>query len=92
LSISRNLSISGEQWWTRYQPVSYLLESRSGNRDEFAKMISRCRAVGVNIYVDTVINHMTGIDRQGTLQTVIHYYPKHLRYKIYKMQGHDLIH
>ena len=26
--------IQGSQWWTRYQPVSYKLESRSGNRGQ----------------------------------------------------------
>ena len=29
-------------------------------------MVTRCRASGVNIYVDAVINHMTGIDRVGS--------------------------
>ncbi len=48
-------------WWLRYQPVSYQLTSRSGTRAEFANMVSRCRAVGVDIYVDAVINHMTGV-------------------------------
>lgn len=47
-------------WWVRYQPVSYRLESRSGSRAEFVEMVERCRAVGVEIYVDAVINHMTG--------------------------------
>ena len=46
-------------WWMRYQPVSYSLDrSRSGTRAEFADMVSRCRAAGVSIYVDAVINHM----------------------------------
>ena len=27
-----NEHIQGSQWWTRYQPVSYLLESRGGSR------------------------------------------------------------
>ena len=30
-------------------------------------MVQRCRAQGVNIYVDAVINHMTGQDRSGTM-------------------------
>ncbi|XP_070566975.1 alpha-amylase 1-like [Ptychodera flava] len=47
-------------WWERYQPVSYKLTSRSGNEDEFRSMIRRCNAVGVRIYADVVINHMTG--------------------------------
>ena len=51
----------GPQWYTRYQPVSYRLISRNGNREEFVDMVERCAAVGVDIYVDAVINHMTGV-------------------------------
>ena len=58
--------IQGSQWWTRYQPVSYKLESRSGNRQQFIDMVERCKAAGVNIFVDAVINHMSGMDGQGT--------------------------
>jgi alpha-amylase len=47
-------------WWMRYQPVSYRLDrSRSGTRAEFLDMVNRCKAVGVAIYADAVINHMT---------------------------------
>ncbi len=53
--------VQGTQWWTRYQPVSYKVESRGGTRAEFANMVTRCKAVGVDIYVDAVINHMTGV-------------------------------
>ncbi len=56
-------SISGSQWWTRYQPVSYAIEGRSGTRSEFSSMVNRCKAVGVDIYVDAVINHMAAWDR-----------------------------
>lgn len=56
-------SISGNAWWTRYQPISYAIEGRSGSRSEFANMVSRCHAVGVDIYVDAVINHMAAGDR-----------------------------
>ena len=48
-------------WYQRYQPVSYQIESRSGTRAEFAEMVSRCKAAGVDVYVDAVINHMTGV-------------------------------
>lgn len=60
---------AGTQWWTRYQPVSYELTSRSGNRAEFIDMVQRCKAVGVDIYVDAVINHMaagSGESLKGT--------------------------
>ena len=50
--------ITGTQWWTRYQPVSYDLESRGGTRAQFIDMVNRCNAAGVEIYVDAVINHM----------------------------------
>jgi alpha-amylase len=46
-------------WWQRYQTVGYSLESRSGTRAEFVDMVSRCRAAGVGIYVDAVLNHTT---------------------------------
>jgi alpha-amylase len=55
-----NEHIEGPAWWTRYQPVSYKIESRSGTREEFADMVERCNAVGVGIYADAVINHMAG--------------------------------
>jgi alpha-amylase len=54
--------VDGQPWWQRYQPVSYQLVSRSGDRVQFAEMVSRCAAVGVDIYVDAVINHMAGMD------------------------------
>jgi alpha-amylase len=57
--------IAGYPWYQRYQPVSYQIESRSGSRAEFADMASRCNAVGVDIYVDAVINHMSGVDPSG---------------------------
>uniref|UniRef100_A0A3B1ITS2 Alpha-amylase n=1 Tax=Astyanax mexicanus TaxID=7994 RepID=A0A3B1ITS2_ASTMX len=47
-------------WWQRYQPISYNLCSRSGNENDLRDMITRCNNVGVNIYVDAVINHMCG--------------------------------
>jgi alpha-amylase len=54
-------------WWQRYQTVSYRLDrSRSGTLAEFTDMVSRCRAVGVDIYVDAVINHMTAGSGTGS--------------------------
>src|SRR5919202_1627498 len=54
-------------WSERYQPVSYSIDgSRSGNRAEFIAMVSRCKAAGVGIYVDAVINHMTNFPSPGT--------------------------
>ncbi|XP_063830685.1 alpha-amylase 2-like [Ostrinia nubilalis] len=47
-------------WWERYQPMSYKLVTRSGDETQFADMVRRCNTAGVRIYVDAVINHMTG--------------------------------
>ena len=53
--------IPGPQWWTRYQPVSYKIASRSGTRAEFAEMVARCKAAGVDVYADAIINHMADV-------------------------------
>lgn len=52
--------VKGKQWWTRYQRVSSKIISRSGNQQQFESMIKRCHAVGIKIYVDFLVNHMTG--------------------------------
>ena len=53
-------------WSERYQPVSYSIAlSRSGTGAEFQDMVTRCAAVGVGIYVDAVINHMTNFPSPG---------------------------
>ena len=51
--------LKGNPWWQRYQPVSYALVSRSGDRASFENMVRRCRVAGVGVTVDAVINHMT---------------------------------
>lgn len=52
----------GFPWWQRYQPVSYQLVSRSGDLAQLENMVRRCRAAGVEVYADAVINHMAAID------------------------------
>jgi alpha-amylase len=68
---------AGFPWWQRYQAVSYSIErSRSGTRAQFVDMVQRCRTVGVDIYVDAVINHMTaggGTGTNGTAYTKYEY-------------------
>ncbi len=56
------LSNQGYPWWQRYQPVSYKLMSRSGDRTQLRDMVERCHAAGVKVYADAVINHMAAID------------------------------
>jgi pullulanase-type alpha-1,6-glucosidase len=52
-------------WWARYQPVSHTIgafTSRSGTWAEFQSMVNACNTLGVDIYVDAVINHMADIE------------------------------
>ena len=61
-SLSRQASagLPVHPWWEVYQPVDYNLTSRMGNEAQFRSMVSTCRAAGVKVYVDAVINHTTG--------------------------------
>ncbi|KAI0071345.1 glycoside hydrolase [Panus rudis PR-1116 ss-1] len=54
--------ISGSQWWTDYQPVSYILTSKRGDRAQLQNMINTCHAAGVKVIIDTIFNHMAGVD------------------------------
>src|SRR4051794_32629829 len=51
--------IQGAQWWTSYQPVSYKIAGRLGDRAAFQNMVNTCHAAGVKVLADTVINHMS---------------------------------
>ncbi|XP_069131143.1 alpha-amylase-like [Argopecten irradians] len=63
---NENAVIDPRPWWERYQPVSYKISTRSGSEAEFKDMVTRCKNVGVRIYVDVVVNHMAGLGRIGT--------------------------
>lgn len=58
--VNEHASLNNHPWYELYQPVSYRIQSRSGNEAEFKDMVHRCNKVGVRIYVDCVLNHMTG--------------------------------
>ncbi|QIJ62250.1 alpha-amylase family protein [Streptomyces sp. JB150] len=58
--------IQGSQWWTSYQPVSYKIAGRLGDRAAFKNMVDTCHAAGVKVVVDTVINHMAAGNGTGT--------------------------
>lgn len=61
-----NVFDDGRSWMERYGPISYILTTRSGNQASFADMSRRCNAVGVRIYVDVVVNHMSGSAEIGS--------------------------
>ncbi|MCW8218218.1 carbohydrate-binding module family 20 domain-containing protein [Streptomyces griseolus] len=58
--------IQGGQWWTSYQPVSYKIAGRLGDRTSFANMVSACHGAGVKVVADSVINHMSAGSGTGT--------------------------
>ncbi|MFD7868292.1 carbohydrate-binding module family 20 domain-containing protein [Streptomyces sp. NPDC059783] len=58
--------IQGGQWWTSYQPVSYKIAGRLGDRASFANMVSTCHGAGVKVVADSVINHMSSGSGTGT--------------------------
>ncbi|WP_255950913.1 alpha-amylase [Streptomyces odontomachi] len=58
--------IQGDQWWTSYQPVSYNIAGRLGDRSAFKNMIDTCHAAGVKVVADAVINHMSAGSGTGT--------------------------
>ncbi|UNO42454.1 alpha-amylase family protein [Streptomyces sp. MST-110588] len=58
--------IQGPQWWTSYQPVSYKIAGRLGDRAAFSRMVAACHTAGVKVVADTVINHMTSGSGTGT--------------------------
>lgn len=61
--------IEGNPWWARYQPVSYILQSKSGNQQDLEDMIRRCRKANVLVYADIVMNHMTAYARGDSIGT-----------------------
>lgn len=46
---NENVIIPNRPWWERYQPISYILITRSGNETEFSDMVRRCNDVGVRL-------------------------------------------
>ncbi|WP_326686018.1 MULTISPECIES: alpha-amylase family protein [unclassified Streptomyces] len=58
--------IQGDQWWTSYQPVSYKIAGRLGDRTDFQNMVKACDAAGVKVIADAVVNHMSSGSGTGT--------------------------
>ena len=56
--VNENAIVEGRPWFERYQPMSYIIQTRSGNEEQFKEMVERCRKAGVRIFVDVVVNHM----------------------------------
>lgn len=63
---AESASVSGHAWWEVYQPISYKLTSRMGDKDAYADMVKTCHSAGVKVYADILFNHMTGQDDGAT--------------------------
>ncbi|KAI8892225.1 glycoside hydrolase superfamily, partial [Globomyces pollinis-pini] len=44
-------------WYLAYQPMAYKIGNRLGTEEEFSQMVKTCRAAGVEVVVDVVLNH-----------------------------------
>ncbi|KAL4256874.1 Alpha-amylase, partial [Pleurotus pulmonarius] len=58
--------VQGPEWWTDYQPVSYNIASKHGNRTQFKWMVDKCHAAGVKVITDTLFNHMSAVQGPST--------------------------
>ncbi|KAF8886959.1 glycoside hydrolase family 13 protein [Infundibulicybe gibba] len=54
--------LTGDNWWTDYQAVSYKLQSKRGTREQFQDMVNSCHAAGVKVIADILLNHMAGVE------------------------------
>jgi alpha-amylase len=89
---TEHLNTGKHQWWERYQPISYKLETRGGSEAEFAEMVRRCKSVGVEVYSDVVLNHMSaeeeGVGFAGSSHK--HYdYPYHYQWQDFHHCGRN---
>ena len=60
-----SLSTSDEIWTSSYHIISYNIVSRRGGMDQYQNMVTQCKAAGVGVIADVVINHMSGYDGPG---------------------------
>ncbi|KAK3593462.1 hypothetical protein CHS0354_020228 [Potamilus streckersoni] len=68
---NRVMTIPNRPWFERYQPVSYKLETRSGNEQEFRDMVERCNKVNVRNcpkYAHFAVNETSSLDSLSETQ------------------------
>lgn len=56
-----NEHITGDTWWTSYQPTSYKLESKRGSQAALHSMVSVCSNAGISVVADVITNHMSSM-------------------------------
>ncbi|QYF95402.1 alpha amylase C-terminal domain-containing protein [Massilia sp. PAMC28688] len=78
ISVPSEAKGNTNNWWERYQPVSYKLDGRLGTRQQLANMVATCRNNGIAIYADVVLGHMangTGTGEAGSYYNSANNYP-----------------
>ena len=78
ISVPSEAKGNTNNWWERYQPVSYKLDGRLGTRQQLADMVTTCRSAGVAIYADVVLGHLangTGTGEAGSAYNSANNYP-----------------
>ncbi|XP_054166785.1 alpha-amylase-like [Oppia nitens] len=85
--------LTNRPWWERYQPIGYKIASRSGNEEQFRDMVHRCNKVGVRVYVDIVLNHMsmpeTGRGTAGDTYDGVNFRYDAVPYNVEHFHGHE---
>ena len=57
-----------DEWWLLYQPLGFDIGNRIGSREELADLCNEARNYGINIVVDTVINHVANKSEREFLE------------------------
>jgi alpha-amylase len=55
-------------WWNAYQPVSYDIGGKYGDRDEFKQLLSAANTADLKIIVDVVFNHLGPVYKYSEAQ------------------------
>lgn len=79
--------IQGDAWWAAYQPVSYKIGSRLGDRAAFKNMVDTCHKAGVKVVADAVINHMTNASGTGSAGSAFTKYDYPGTYSVFDMDN-----
>ncbi|XP_054258088.1 alpha-amylase-like [Macrosteles quadrilineatus] len=72
--------VDSDNIWSRYQVVSYQLVSHLGSENQLRNMVKRCNNVGVRVFVDVVLNHMTEVTKNRVGVGGSSFYPEDMYY------------
>lgn len=50
------------EYWLYYQPIAFTIGNNLGTKEEFIELCQACHGMGIEIYVDCVLRHMSSRD------------------------------